>query len=242
MSSLSIIIPTYCEESSIKDFLNHLLEAVAPISGVEIIVVDGGSPDQTANAARSLGVCVFRSPLGRAQQMNVGGSRAHGSYLLFLHGNTRLPENFAALWEQVQAQGATWGFFPLRLSGTHWSYRLLERAISWRTRVTRVATGEQGIFVHRNAWRLLGGYRLSALMEDVDLCKRLREMARPAVMSAAVETTSRRWQDQSVMRTLLMSLCLRTGLWLGVDARYLTRFYPVQEGDRTAKRRIAELP
>lgn len=242
MNDLSIIIPTYCEESGLRDFLNHVLQAVAPIPGVEIIVVDGGSADQTVNAARSLGVCVYHSPRGRAQQMNLGAARAHGSYLLFLHGDTRLPENFAALWEFTQAQGAIWGFFPVRLSGAHWSFRLLERAISWRSRLTRVATGEQGIFVHRNAWRLLGGYRPLALMEDVDLSRRLRELALPSVMTCAVETSSRRWQEQGIVRTLLMSLCLRTGFWLGVDARHLTRFYPVREGEKPAPRREVELP
>lgn len=242
MNGLSIVIPTDCEEPGIKAFLNHVLQVVAPINGVEIIVVDGGSGDQTVNAARAMGVCVYRSQRGRALQMNRGAAQAHGNYLLFLHSDTRLPENFAALWELIQAQGATWGFFPLRLSGARWSFRLLERAISWRARMTHVATGEQGIFVHRNAWRLLGGYRLLAFMEDVDLCKRLRELARPAVMNASVETSSRRWQEQGVLRTLLMTLCLRTGFWLGVDARYLTRFYPVREGDKKGKSRVAELP
>lgn len=242
MNCLSIVIPTYCEEPGIKAFLNHILQAVAPIPGVEIIVVDGGSSDQTIGAARDMGVCVYRSQRGRALQMNTGAERAHGNYLLFLHSDTRLPDNFATLWEGIQTQGATWGFFPLRLSGSHWSFRILERAISWRARLTRVATGEQGIFVHRNAWCLLSGYRLLALMEDVDLCKRLRELARPRVMSSAVETSSRRWQEQGILRTLLMTLCLRTGFWLGVDARYLTRFYPVREGDKTRKQRIPELP
>jgi rSAM/selenodomain-associated transferase 2 len=242
MNDLSIVIPTYCEEPGIKAFLNHVLQVVAPIHGVEIIVVDGGSGDQTVSTARALGVCVYRSQRGRALQMNMGAARAHGNYLLYLHSDTRLPENFAANWELIQAQGATWGFFPLRLSGTDWSFRLLERAISWRARLTRVATGEQAIFVHRNAWRLLGGYRPLALMEDVDLCKRLRVLARPSVMNSAVETSSRRWQEQGIVRTLLMTLCLRTGFWLGVDARYLTRFYPVREGDKATNRRVAELP
>lgn len=242
MCALSIIIPTYFEESGIKVLLNHVLEAVAPINGVEIIVVDGDSGDQTIAAARAMGVCVYRSHRSRALQMNLGAARAHGDYLLFLHSDTRLPDNFAETWEQMITRGATWGFFPLRLSGSHWPFRFLERAISCRARLTHVATGEQGIFVHRNAWRLLGGYRPLALMEDVDFSRRLRRLARPAIATACVETSSRRWQEQGIIRTLLMTLCLRTGFWLGVDAQRLTRFYPVREGDKAAKRRIAELP
>ncbi len=242
MSGLSIVIPTYFEESGVKIFLNQVLQAVGPLEGVELIVVDGGSGDRTVAAARAMGVCVYRCHRGRALQMNTGAAHAQGDYLLFLHSDTHLPPNFAEIWQRVRAQGAIWGFFSLRLSGRHWSFRFLERAISWRSRFTQVANGEQAIFVHRNAWRLLGGYRSLVLMEDVDFCRRLRQLARPHIPAASVETSSRRWQEQGIARTLWMTLCLRTGLWLGVDAMRLARFHPVREGDRPAARRVAELP
>lgn len=223
MAILSIIVPVYNEEADVAAFLQQLTPAVS--NGVEVLVVDGGSDDGTATTVRSLGYTCIDGPHGRAQQMNFASEQASGDYLLFLHCDTILPPIFKQEFAKAHASRVPWGFFKLRLSGRKRVFRVIERAISWRSALSGVGTGDQAIFVSRDLWRQVGGYRDLALMEDVDLCKRLRAYAKPTVMSSTVETSSRRWEQFGVAKTVALMWALRLGFYLGVSDKTLARWY-----------------
>ena len=118
-----------------------------------------------------------------------------------------------------------WGFFKVRLSGTDWRFRVIERFMNWRARLTRVATGDQALFVSRRLFEAIGGFAEIALMEDVEICKRLRETGPPTVVAIAVTTSSRRWEQRGVLRTVLLMWYLRLRYWLGADPGLLARIY-----------------
>src|SRR5207247_2772670 len=136
----------------------------------ECIVVDGGSRDGPGAVARTLADRVLEAPRGRARQMNAGAAAARGEVLLFLHADTRLPAGYAQAVAGALADPAVvGGRFDVRLDAAGLAYRAIGRLISLRSRLTRVATGEQAIFVRRVVFACLGGYPLVPLMEDVAL-------------------------------------------------------------------------
>lgn len=219
--TFSLVIPVLNEASRLPAFLSTL----APWRSLaEIIVVDGGSRDDGCDVARGRSDRVLSSPPGRARQMNLGAANARGDYLVFLHCDTILgitPERMA---EQV-ARHPAWGFFRVRLSGEPLVYRVIERAISLRSRLTRVATGDQCIFVARWLWEECGGFAEIPLMEDVELSKRLRKIAAPAFVRTPVTTSSRRWETCGIVSTVLLMWWLRLLFWLGVDPTRLAERY-----------------
>lgn len=221
--ALSIIVPVYNEEAGIAAFLQQLQAHVG--DAVELLFVDGGSSDSTVAIIRSLGFVCLQGPRGRAQQMNFGAEHASGDYLLFLHCDTILPSTFTEDFSNARASRSPWGFFRLRLSGRKTAFRVIERAISWRSTVSGVGTGDQAIFVSRELWSRVGGYRDLALMEDVDLCKRLRAYDKPVVIPSPVHTSSRRWEQSGVAKTVALMWALRLGFYLGVDDKMLARWY-----------------
>jgi rSAM/selenodomain-associated transferase 2 len=221
---LSIVIPTLNEAAVIVG----TLEALRPLraAGHEIIVVDAGD-DATAVLAAPLADRVVRSPRGRAVQMNRGAAAARSEVLLFLHVDTLLPDGAAALvLDGLKRSGRRWGRFDVRLSGRHPLLRLVERAMSIRSRLTGIATGDQAIFVERALFERVGGFPEIALMEDIALSKRLkREEGRPLCLNARVVTSSRRWERDGVLRTILLMWWLRLRYFLGTDPTDLARAY-----------------
>jgi rSAM/selenodomain-associated transferase 2 len=219
---LSVIVPALDEAEVIEATLRDLRA-----SGVaELIVVDGGSRDDTPARARNLADQVLTGPRGRAAQMNHGAAHAGGDTLWFVHADTRVPAQAqACLAEALGDPGVLWGRFDLRLSGSAWPLRIIERMINLRSRLSGIATGDQGIFVRREVFEAAGGYPPIALMEDVALSRALRRRARPACLRPPLLTSSRRWEQRGILRTVLLMWRLRLAYALGVSPERLARQY-----------------
>jgi rSAM/selenodomain-associated transferase 2 len=222
--SLSIIIPTLNEAENIV----ATLQALAPLRarGAEVIVVDGGSTDETAARARPGADLVLSAPRGRALQMNAGAARAGGAILLFLHADSVPPrEADTLIVDGLNRTRRNWGRFDVRIAGSHPLLRVVERAMNLRSRWTGIATGDQGIFVTRSLYTAAGGYPEIPLMEDVALAKRLKRFSAPLCLKHHVTTSARRWEKHGVLRTILLMWRLRLAYWLGADPRRLAMRY-----------------
>jgi rSAM/selenodomain-associated transferase 2 len=221
---LSIIIPALNEAAGIGHTLAPLQALRA--RGHEVVVVDGGSRDGTPELARPLADRVVASERGRARQQNAGAAVAAGGVLLFLHADTRLPEGADALvLDGLRTAGRGWGRFDMRLSGTHPMLRVVERMIGARSRLSGIATGDQAIFVRRDWFARAGGFAPIPLMEDVALSRTLRGMGRPLCLRARVVTSSRRWEERGVWRTIGLMWRLRLEFALGADPARLAERY-----------------
>jgi rSAM/selenodomain-associated transferase 2 len=219
---ISVIIPALNEESSIS----AAIESIIPLQPHEIIVVDGDSTDRTVAICRELGICVLSSPRGRARQMNLGAQHATGDALLFLHADTQLP--CSALDDIRRALAdprIVGGRFDVRLDGKHWMLKLIGVMISLRSRLSKVATGDQGIFVRRAVFAELGGYPDLPLMEDVALARALRRRGSVALLRSRVVTSARRWEAEGVWRTIFKMWALKALYLLGVSPLRLKRYY-----------------
>jgi len=192
----------------------------------QIIVVDGGSNDGTPEIARPDADIVLSSQRGRARQMNAGAQVASGKVLLFLHADTLLPQGFPALLNRVLADPqVVGGRFDVRLDAPGWPFRLIETLMNVRSRLTRIATGDQAIFVQREIFLAVGGYPEVALMEDLELSKKLKRVGKIACLRERVVTSARRWQRDGVWRTIVLMWTLRLGHFLGVPPEQLKAFY-----------------
>jgi len=220
---VSIIIPVLNEAEHIADTLISL--ASYRSQGHEVIVIDGGSNDGTVSISQQYADRVLRSDAGRAMQMNSGIDEASGDALLFLHADTRLPADAVAKLIHAVEDGYFWGRFNVRLSGKHFMFRIIERMMNLRSCITGVATGDQAIFVSHESIEIVGAYPRLPLMEDIVFSKRLRELGRPACIRQQVVTSSRRWEDKGILRTMLLMWRLRLLFFLGVSADRLARQY-----------------
>jgi len=221
---LSIVIPTLNE----RETIGAALAALQPLRerGCEVIVVDGGSADGTADLARPLADAVLSSQPGRARQQNAGAAAASGETLLFLHADTRLPEGAEVLVEDgLRRAGRGWGRFDVRLSGRHPMLRVIGWMMNLRSRLTGIATGDQAIFVRRERFREIGGFPGIPLMEDVALSKMLKRRGPPLCLREAAVTSSRRWEQRGVWRTMVLMWRLRLAYWLGADPTLLADRY-----------------
>jgi rSAM/selenodomain-associated transferase 2 len=228
---ISVVVPALDEEEEIA----ATLASAADPAVLEVIVVDGGSRDATAEIARRLGHRVLTGPRGRALQMNAGAAVARGDVLLFLHADTRLPAGFGAAIEGAVARGAVAGRFDVVLRGRHPWLRVVAALMNARSRATRIATGDQAIFVRRDAFDAMGGFAAIPLMEDIELSRRLRAVGPYAALRARVSTSARRWEENGVARTVLLMWRLRFAYFCGVPAERLAQRYRRHgaSGDRT---------
>ena len=219
---LTFVVPTLDEAAGIERSLARLQGARA--RGHEVIVVDGGSRDATAERARPLADRLLLAPRGRARQMNAGAAAARGEALVFVHADTRLPERAD---EEIAAAlaRAPWGRFDVRIAGRHRLLGAVAAAMNLRSRLSGIATGDQAIFVRRAAFEALGGYAPIPLMEDIELSRRLRRLARPACLRSRVETSGRRWESRGVLRTIVLMWGLRLAYRLGADPARLAERY-----------------
>lgn len=220
---LSIILPVLNEAAGIV----AALDAVAPLraGGAEVIVVDGGSADRSAELAGPLADQLLHAPRGRASQMNAGAAAARAGVLLFLHADTRLPEGAEHLVAQAVAAGHVWGRFDVHIEGKSAWLPLVAALMNRRSRLTGIATGDQAMFVSRAAFDSVGGFADIPLMEDIELSRRLLHIGRPACLAARVTTSGRRWEAQGVWRTILRMWWLRLRYALGADPRRLAVDY-----------------
>ena len=221
MTRLSIVVPALNEAAGVT----AALEALAPLRErvAEVIVVDGGSTDGTPERAVPLADQVLASPRGRAVQMNAGAAAATGDILVFLHADTRLPENADALICGALGGSRVWGRFDVRFEGD--ALPLVAASMNLRSRTTGIATGDQAMFVTRDAFVRAGGFPEIALMEDVALSARLKRLTRPACLRACVTTSPRRWRTHGTLRTVLTMWRLRLAFFLGADPKRLARAY-----------------
>ena len=221
---ISIIIPARNEAENI----GRLLCALQPYRdrGHEVIVVDGGSEDDTIVIAAELADSLLQTPAGRSHQMNAGSKEAKGEVLWFLHADSELPEQADELIISAVTTGAyTWGRFDVRLSGRQKLLRVVEKMMNLRSRMTGIATGDQGIFISRKLFEKAGGYPDQLLMEDIALCKYLKKYQAPVCLREKLETSSRRWEQRGIIRTILLMWRLRMAYFLGVPADKLALLY-----------------
>ena len=224
MTPLSIIVPTLNEAVAIA----ATLEALQPLraAGYELIVVDGGSADGTPLRAAAHVDVLLQVTRGRARQMNAGADVAQGAVLWFLHADTLPPPQAGELiLEGLARSGRDWGRFDVRLSGAHPLLRVVERLMNLRSRITGIATGDQGVFVRRDVFERLGGFSDIELMEDIELSCALKRLGPPLCLDTPLLSSSRRWEQRGIVRTILLMWSLRLAYALGISPARLMRWY-----------------
>ena len=226
-SDLSVIIPTLNESVRI----GRLLANVALGYVREIIVADGGSVDTTVGQAAKAGVRICRGPAGRAKQMNHGAAAATGSVFLFLHADSRLPENFDRVIQRVLAdEHVSAGAFSLGIDGLSSQIRLVEYWANLRSRYLGMPYGDQGLFVRAVDFNRIGGYPDMPIMEDFVIVRRLRKTGRIVTAPERIYTSARRWRRMGVLRTTLINQMIVAGYLTGVPAERLARWYRRSQG------------
>ncbi len=225
---LSIVVPTFNEERTIEQTLG----AIAGLTDAEVIVADGGSTDATAEIARRMGVCVVPVRPGRGRQMNAGAALARGEVLLFLHADTKLPGGFQGhVWSTLD-RGAVAGAFPLRIDDEHSGLRWIEWGANLRSHYLQMPYGDQGLFVRSELFHRVGGFPNWPLMEDYELCRRLRRHGRLLLAPAAISTSARRWLKLGLWRTTFINQLCIAGFRLGVSPERLARWYSSRSGQK----------
>ena len=221
-TSISIIIPTLNE----ADFIAGTLASIPREPGLEVIVVDGGSRDDTPVIAQSLGALVLFSSPGRARQMNLGAATSNGDILLFLHADTRLPEGFCDHIDQgLKNHRVVAGAFRLGLAPPIKGSAFIEKMANLRAEKLHLPYGDQAIFVSARMFKKLGGYKEIPLLEDLDLVRRLRKVGRLTVIPVPVATSSRRWKKLGVWKTTWINQMILAGYFSGIPPRILARWY-----------------
>lgn len=227
--SLGVIIPVKNEAAAIAESLSRLKKRCAEQSvfhSIACVVVDGGSSDNTVESAKEQADLVLSAEGGRAGQMNAGAKACDADILIFLHVDTQLPESFFSDVMRMHQAHYGWGFSPVQLDGKPALLRVVERMISLRSRLTRIATGDQVFVITRKVFCELNGYAPIALMEDVEWSYRCKRMTLiPFVFRQPVVTSSRRWEQKGIVNTIVLMWRLRFLFWIGVSPSKLARLY-----------------
>ncbi|MCC5630958.1 TIGR04283 family arsenosugar biosynthesis glycosyltransferase [Nostoc sphaeroides CHAB 2801] len=221
-AKISIIIPAINEAGNIK-------KAIATTQAnlnIEVIVVDGGSSDDTVAIAQSLNVKVISSSPGRAMQMNAGAVAATGEILLFLHADTRLPTGFdEMICTALQQPGTVAGAFKLRIDASLLSLRWVEWGVNLRSHFYQMPYGDQAIFLTKAVFQQIGNFPELPIMEDFELMRRLKAKGRIAIISTPVVTSARRWLQKGVFKTTLLNQIVIIAYLLGVSPKQIRRWY-----------------
>ena len=222
VASISVIVPTLNEALQLPHTLSHIQLS----SGDELIVVDGGSRDRTVSIARRFTSAVLTGPVGRAQQMNCGASRAQGDILLFLHADTLLPpQGLAAVRQAMRSSDVVGGAFCLAFVPSTPALRVVAWGTNLRARYGRLPYGDQALFVRRPLFWHLGGYDHVPFLEDVKLVQALRRQGLFVILPDRVQTSSRRWLQDGVVYTTLRNNVLMALYFCGVSPTTLKRWY-----------------
>jgi rSAM/selenodomain-associated transferase 2 len=221
---LSIIVPILNEAGSLAPLLGHLLDFQK--RSCEVLLVDGGSQDDSVAIARSAGFTVHISERGRAAQMNTGAKLARGEFLVFLHADTRLPDQAdQCVIEAFEQDPRPWGRFSVSILGASPMLRVVAIMMNLRSALTGIATGDQTIFVRRQEFKKIGGFPPLALMEDIEFSKRMKRFSRPILLHQKVLTSGRRWEAKGVWRTIMLMWSLRLAYYFGADPEALAKRY-----------------
>ena len=224
MTSLSIVVPVLDEAEGIVATLASL--APLRVRGAELIVVDGGSRDATVARAQALADRVIEGPRGRARQMNAGAAVARAPTLLFLHADTRLPDDADRLIAQALGVAPLgWGRFDVAIEGRSRMLPVVAAMMNARSRLSGIATGDQAMFMTRAAFEAAGGFPDQPLMEDIELSARLKRLSAPVCLRERVLTSGRRWEQRGVWPTIVLMWRLRLLYALGVRADRLAPWY-----------------
>ena len=219
-AQVSVIIPALNEEATITAAIRSASE-----SGVEVVVVDGGSTDRTVAVAAETGVQVISAQRGRSFQMNAGAAVSRGEVLLFLHADTTLPQGFVdTVLGSLEQPSVSLLAFRLSIKADGWRYRLIEKAVSFRSRILRMPYGDQALSIRAQVFRDIGGFPDVPIMEDYALVRNLRRMGRIAVARQAVVTSARRWLNRGVWRTTITNQACIMAYLLGIPATRIVRW------------------
>jgi rSAM/selenodomain-associated transferase 2 len=219
---VSIVIPVLDDAVA----LTRVLAQLTDHDDFEVVVVDGGSQDESRRAAGAADR-VVESASGRARQLKVGIAASRGAFIWMVHADSGIT---IELLNQIRLSATDvsvrWGRVDVRLAGDALAYRVIEWSMNWRSRLTGICTGDQGIFVRRELLELIGGVPQQALMEDIELCKKLRRLAVPCRLSGPIETATRRWERRGILRTVLEMWCFRLAYSFGANPeRLAARYY-----------------
>ncbi len=224
---LSIIIPVFNEQAIVEKYLSKL----QPQPDIEIIIVDGQSTDQTVALCQNFPVKVLISPQkGRGNQVNYGASIAKGEILCFLHLDSQLPPNYLSIIEKLLSlPKAIAGAFALGIDAPGWAFRIVERLVNWRSRFCSLPYGDQALFLKASTFREIGGFTDLPIMEDYELVQRLKKRGKIQIASAAVLTSSRRWQKLGILKTTLINQMIILGYYLKINPHTLACWYRSQK-------------
>ncbi len=229
---ISVIIPTLNEERTIMATLVH----TASLGFDELIVVDGGSTDETPALVESYRLSTQSSglspvqwvtaPCGRARQMNEGAKVSRGEILLFLHADAQLPDDAKTMIDRTLSdQRMVGGRFDVRFDRPSMWGTIISRMMNWRSRLSSIATGDQALFVRRPIFEQMGGFADMPLMEDIEFSRRLKRKGATAALTATVTTSFRRWERHGPLRTILLMWTLRFLYWIGISPSHLVEWY-----------------
>ena len=219
MVTVSVVVPVLND----ADALRRLIADLRAEPALEIVVVDGGSDDDSRTVAQAADVFAARAR-GRGGQLRLGAERAGGDWLWFVHADTRISGAALAAVRNFGARPG-WGWFVVHLDSSRAALRVVETTMNWRTAVTGIATGDHGIFVHRRLLDAIGGVPEQPLLEDVEMCKRLRRLAKPQRCRARIATSARRWEQHGIVRTVATMWQLRLRYCFGANPEQLARSY-----------------
>ncbi|MGF1675105.1 MAG: TIGR04283 family arsenosugar biosynthesis glycosyltransferase [Rivularia sp. (in: cyanobacteria)] len=221
-AKISIIIPTLNESKNIK----ATLASTQMSTNIEIIVVDGGSEDNTVDIVQSLGIKVITGYQNRACQMNAGAMNATGDILLFLHADTLLPANFDEMIRTtIQQSQVVAGAFTLRINAPQIGLRLVEWGVKWRSKWLQMPYGDQGIFITKKIFNDIGGFPELPIMEDFELIRNLKRLGGINLIPVPVITSPRRWLKKGVWQTTLINQIVIIAYFLGVSPKRIRSWY-----------------
>ncbi len=222
--NITIIIPVLNDVEALKTLLPTL--QVFRQQGHEVLLIDGGSADASVSYSRALVDRILMTGTGRGRQMNLGAENARHNILWFLHADSRVPDDAPEIIVRALSdKDKHWGRFDVRFDQSGIAYRIIAAMMNLRSRLSGVATGDQGIFARHDSFHGVRGFRPIPLMEDVALSKSLRKLSWPVCLRSKLQTSARRWHSQGVMKTVLLMWGLRLGFFLGVNPERLAAIY-----------------